>query len=116
MKTEYIRDRPMSNIIMTISSNNKRKHEDEEKGSVKQARVTRIPLAISKQESYLTQLSLVEYLPAERIRALLKSGHLKDKWGNPSYSQCYAKRNYENEKEQLNTYLKRYDRRLRGSP
>ena len=78
MKTEYISDKHMSNISMTISSNNKRKHEDEEeKGYMKQARVTRIPLPILKQESYLAQLSLVEYLPIERIRALLTSNHLK---------------------------------------
>ena len=97
----------MSNISMTISPNNKRKHEDEEeKGSMKQARVTHIPLPILKQESYLAQLSLVEYLPIERIRALLKSNHLKDKWTHSSANQCYAKQNYANEVEQLNTYLK----------
>ena len=39
MKTEYIRDRPMSNIIMTISSNNKRKHEDDATSSKRQRRV-----------------------------------------------------------------------------
>ena len=100
MEKDYINDRTIDNINKMIGT--KRKFEDEEeKGSMKQARVTRIPLAISKQESYLSQLSLVEYLPAERIRALLTSNHLKDKWNHSSSSQCYAKQNYANEKEQL---------------
>ena len=46
MKTEYISDEHMDNISMTISPNNKRKHEDEEeKGSMKQPRIPQISLA-----------------------------------------------------------------------
>ena len=60
MEKDYINDRTIDNINKTISP--KRKFEDEEeKGSMKQPRVTRIPLPISKQESYLAQLPLVEY-------------------------------------------------------
>ena len=55
MEKDYINDRTIDNINKMISP--KRKFEDEEeKGSMKQARVTRIPLPISKQESYLAQL------------------------------------------------------------
>jgi phage/plasmid-associated DNA primase len=39
MKTEYISDEHMSNISMTISSNNKRKHEDDATSSKRQRRV-----------------------------------------------------------------------------
>ena len=109
MKTDYISRQNIDNINMMISTNKKRKIEnEEEKRSLKQARITSIPLTISKQESYLAQLPLVEYLPKERIRALLKSSHLKDKWERPSYSQKRAAQNYANEKEQLHTYLKKY--------
>ena len=39
MKTEYISDKHMSNISMTISPNNKRKHNDDATSSKRQRRV-----------------------------------------------------------------------------
>ena len=100
--------------MMISTSKRKYEGEEEEKGSAKQARISQIPLAIHKETSFLDGIQLVEYLPAERVRALLKSGHLKDKWSNSSAKQKCAKQNYANEVEQLNAYLKNYDRRLGG--
>ena len=78
------------------------------------ARISHIPLGINKELSVLHDLQLIEYLPVERIRALLKSGQLREKWQNPSYNQEYATKNYKNEVDQIKTYLSKYDRHLKG--
>ena len=106
----------MNNTNIMISPS-KRKHEGEdEHETTKHARVNVIPLGINKQTSALEGRTLVEYLPAERIRALLKSDHLKNKWENSSYSQHYAAKNYENEVAQMKAYLKKYNHHLEGVP
>ena len=48
MKTEYISDKHMSNISMTISPNNKRKHEDEEEKD----QIRQWPWSLTHLESY----------------------------------------------------------------
>jgi hypothetical protein len=50
----------------------------------------------------------MEYLPKERIQALVISDKLALEWENPTYSQQYAIQNHVNEVEQLKAYLAKY--------
>jgi phage/plasmid-associated DNA primase len=74
-----------------------------------------ISLSIDKTRSVLHKLDLLEYLPKQRIKALLKSDCLLTKWGeNPTHSQLLIASLYTNEREQLQQYLKNYDDKLGG--
>lgn len=62
-----------------------------------------LPLALLKRQSVLDGLVLLEVLPLERIKALLKSDLLLLAWDWENYS---------NEKEQITAYMKNYNKNL----
>jgi hypothetical protein len=66
----------------------------------------RIPLGINKQTSLLDGITLLEYYPKERVEALIESDYLKTVWIENRYGVV---KNYENEKQQLSSFLKSYD-------
>ena len=68
-----------------------------------------IPITLEKCVSLLDKRVLLEYLPKERIKALLKSDKLALEWGKSSYSQRYAEQNHLNEIKQLKAYLQKYN-------
>jgi len=75
-----------------------------------------IDLTISLQlNSFLDGRKFIEFIPKDRIRALLKSNYLVQKWDTEKYSQTRASKNYKNEKEQLVAYLQIYDNDVGGS-
>ena len=70
----------------------------------------KIPLTITRREnSTLDGANLHEKIPKDRIRALILSDHLKDKWNQNQYNLAYVGKNYTNEKELLQAYLNQYD-------
>ena len=70
-----------------------------------------IPLAVFKQSSLLDGLTLFEYYPRERVEALILSEHLRIDWIPNRYGVI---KNYENEKQQLETYLKNFDKKSKA--
>jgi hypothetical protein len=67
-----------------------------------------ISLAVFKQSSLLDGLTLFEYYPKERVKALIISDYLRIDWIPNRYGVI---KNYENEKQQLETFLKNYDKK-----
>lgn len=69
-----------------------------------------LPLTLNKRSSVLDGLTLLEVIPIERIKALLKSGLLLLAWDeNYNWEGCdYFQ--YKNEKEQLTAYYKLYNK------
>lgn len=67
-------------------------------------------LEITKQTSILDGRTYYEMIDANRISALLKSNCLIDKWKNEKYIQELAGQHYKNEKEQLESFFKNYDK------
>jgi len=70
-----------------------------------------IPLAIFKQTSLLDGITLLEYYPKERVEALINSDYLRVDWIPNRYGVV---KNYENEKQQLQCFLKIYDEKLQA--
>jgi hypothetical protein len=68
-----------------------------------------IPITLIKRSSRLDGFTLLEYLPKERIQALLKSDKLALEWEKPTYVQKFAKQNYQNEVQQITAYLSKYN-------
>lgn len=68
-----------------------------------------IPVTLEKCASLLDGRMLLEYLPKERIKALLKSDKLALAWENPTYVQQYAAQSHANEVGQLKAYLAKYN-------
>jgi hypothetical protein len=66
-------------------------------------------LAGSKQTSLLDGITLLEYYPKERVEALILSDYLRVDWIPNLYGVV---KNYENEKQQLQYFLKIYDEKL----
>lgn len=64
-----------------------------------------LPLTLSKRSSILDGITLLEVVPIERIKALIKSDLLLMAWDWD---------NYENEKQQLNAYLNLYNKSIGG--
>ena len=60
-----------------------------------------LPLTLIKRQSVLDGLVLMEVVPLERLKALLKSDLLLLDWEWDNYS---------NEKEQIKAYLKNYNK------
>jgi hypothetical protein len=71
-----------------------------------------IELSLGKKQSSLDGGTLLEYVPKERIKALLRSNKLVREWENPSYSQKHATHNHSNEIEQMKAYLAKYNDKL----
>ena len=77
--------------------------------SISQENNMSIPITLEKCVSLLDKRVLLEYLPKERIKALLKSDKLALEWGKSSYIQRYAEQNHLNEIKQLKAYLQKYN-------
>jgi hypothetical protein len=72
---------------------------------------SRIPLAIVKQTSWFETTPLLEYYPIERVKALIASDFLRVDWIANRYGVI---KNYENEKHQLQEFLKTYNKKEEG--
>lgn len=78
----------------------------------------KIKLALTKtKSSFLEEVIMIEIIPIERIKALLKSGFLKEHWDNKDEAHsAIVKKNYDNEIAQLTAYLKAYNNDDKGIP
>jgi len=77
-----------------------------------------LPLTLVKRSSVLDGLLMIEIIPLERIKALIKSNLLLLLWGQDYGYDPHKKQiaeNYANEKEQLQKYLKLYNIALGGA-
>ena len=85
----------MMNAGDNIIIGEKRHAEDcQEKKRKRVKQITKtIPITLEKCSSRLDDRSLLEYLPKERIEALLKSDKLALEWEKPTYVQKFAKQN-----------------------
>ena len=80
--------------------------------------INALPLTLTKRQSVLDGLIMFEKLPAERIKALLKSDLLLLLWSEDYGYDAHKKQiaeNYANEKEQLQKYFKLYNPAVGGS-
>jgi hypothetical protein len=69
-------------------------------------------LAISKSQLYLDNLTLGEYVPIERVTALMKSNLMGNVWDeNNYYAHRYSQLHHSNQTQQLQEYLKLYSNR-----
>jgi hypothetical protein len=73
-----------------------------------------IPLGISKHASTLDGLELLEVIPVERLKALIKSDLLLQVWDKNDEHSNQKRKLYSNEKKQLEAYLKKYNHELGG--
>jgi len=64
--------------------------------------------------SFLEEIEMIELIPIERIKALLKSNCLLEHWKDNDKTQ--RTQSYKNEIEQIKAYLKKYDRERKGIP
>jgi hypothetical protein len=71
----------------------------------------RIPLTLEKRVSVLDKLVLSEEVDFNCLDALIKSELLQDKYDLTNYSQKVASQLYSNEKQQLEQYKKKYDKK-----
>ena len=71
----------------------------------------RIPLTLEKRVSVLDKLVLSEEVDFNCLDALIKSELLQDKYDLTNYSQKVASQLYSNEKQQLEEYKKKYDKK-----
>ena len=72
-------------------------------------------LAIEKKESALNGITLLEYIPLNRIRALLKSGLMTENWDPKNYTTKFCVKNgFDNETQQLTAYKEKYNKKLGG--
>jgi len=77
---------------------------------------SKIDLGIKMNGCILDGITLYEYFPTERVEALLQSDHLKAEWNKSNYSQQMSLQIYQNEKCQLQTYLKNYNKKAKAIP
>lgn len=76
-----------------------------------------LPLTLSKRSSILDGITLLEVVPIERIKALIKSDYLLKTWGDGDCLDTHKKQiieNYTNEKALLSSYFKLYNKNLSG--
>lgn len=81
--------------------------------------INALPLTLSKRSSVLDGLTLIEKIPIERIKALLKSDLLLMLWSEDYGYDAHSKQiaeNYANEKEQISKYFKIYNNTVGGVP
>jgi phage/plasmid-associated DNA primase len=81
--------------------------------------INALPLTLTKRSSVLDGLTLIEIIPQERIKALLKSNLLLTLWGEEYGYDAHSKQiteNYCNEKEQISKYFKLYNNTIGGVP
>ena len=60
-------------------------------------------------KSIFGEYDFIDYFPKDRINALLNSDLLREKWNKAKYSDRISRHLYNNEKEQILNYYKRYD-------
>ncbi len=68
-----------------------------------------IPLTLEKCDCYLEGKKFGEYIPIERVQALIESDMLHTTWKKDSYAHNCSQKWYKNEKNQLEDYLKIYN-------
>lgn len=90
----------------------------EEEDDIPSEEDNKLKLALTKnQSSFLEEVEMIELIPIERIKALLKSGFLKDHWENKEDAHiAFVKKNYDSEVAQLTAYLKAYRKNEHGIP
>jgi hypothetical protein len=74
-------------------------------------------LALEKQNNFINGLEMIEYLPKQRIQALLISGLLLIDWDEKFSTQLdnnKVREQYSNEVQQIKAYLKAYNPALGG--
>ena len=79
--------------------------------------INALPLTLVKRSSVLDGITLVEKIPAERIKALIKSDLLLLLWSEDYGYDAHKKQiaeNYANEKAQLTAYNKFYNNNIGG--
>jgi hypothetical protein len=75
---------------------------------------TRIPLTLELKESYMNNRKLLEIYTKTKLRALMQSGYLEEKWTS-NWNSNFAKQSFDNEIEQIKAYRQKYDDVLGGS-
>jgi len=75
-----------------------------------------LPLTLAKRCSVLDGMIMIEYVPVERIKALLTSNLLLSSWSEDYNWDAHPLFNewYPNEKEMINKYLQNYNKNLGG--
>ena len=79
--------------------------------------INALPLCLTKKQSVLDGLVLIEIIPVKRIKALLKSGYLLLSWGedyNWDFHKKVIMEQYANESVQMYSYLHNYNKNLNG--
>lgn len=77
----------------------------------------KLSLALTKRSSVLDGIVMIEYVPVERIKALLKSNLLLLTWGedyNWDFHKKLIMEQYANEKAMIGKYLQNYNKHLGG--
>jgi hypothetical protein len=70
-----------------------------------------IPLTLAKTESLLDGITLLENIDVNCLNALINSNHLSEQFDETNYSQKLAAQLYSNEKQQLTSYLSKFDKK-----
>lgn len=76
-----------------------------------------LPFTLDKNASILDGINLIEIIPHERIKAVLKSDYLLLTWGdtsNMSQNEKQIAQNYANEQELIKKYYQNYNQLLGG--
>ena len=72
----------------------------------------KISLTLAKTQSLLDGITLLEIIDINCLTALINSNQLSEKYDTENYSQLLASKFYANEKQQLNEYLLKYDKKI----
>lgn len=77
-----------------------------------------ISIRLEKRASILHSLELVELIPIERIKALIKTGYLSNCWEQDEYNPHtkLIRETYPSEEKLIKSYLKNYSPTLNGVP
>jgi len=91
---------------------------EEEDDECSEKKTEKINLTLQRRDtSFLEEVEMIELIPIERIKALLKSGFLKEHWDNTNDAHiAFVKKNYDSEVAQLTAYLKGYRAEEKGIP
>jgi phage/plasmid-associated DNA primase len=73
-----------------------------------------IDLAISIQPSFIESKTFTECIPLHYVEQLSESNYLITKWNLAKYNQKKVSKYYINEKQQLKSYLKKYNKKQRA--
>jgi len=73
-----------------------------------------IDLAISHQPSFIESKTFTECIPLHYVEQLSNNSCLQDKWDLTNYNQKIVAQNYINEKQQLQSYLIKYNKKIKA--